>query len=199
MNLVGCATSLPRTKWNDAQHRVFIDPENINTADYARIQHALVNTGKFVVVDRAQALRAVKKEQERLHREESDRFEDKEKFAWYGKLYGVGSIIVANVQCKREASFWNNQNQVKVCLQRLAVIHANTGQIMASVENTNSEAYTFDLEYIAPDWEGTVEKLVDNFPKNFEVRGPDKELEIYKDVSKEEAQRQREIASKKVE
>ncbi len=73
MNLVGCATSLPRTKWNDAQHRVFIDPENINTADYARIQHALVNTGKFVVVDRAQALRAVKREQERLHREEKGR------------------------------------------------------------------------------------------------------------------------------
>ena len=192
----GCA-GLPRNRFTDPQSRVFIDPQSIDANNYARIQNALVNNGKFVVVDRAQAFNAVKREQNTTQREQNSRFDDKEKWAWIGKLYGVGAIVVANNQCRRETSFWNHDRSNLVCLQRLALINANTGQVMVSVENTNSADYTFDLQYIVPDWVDTVEKMVDNYPKEFETRGYDKGLELYQDISKEHAQRQRELATQK--
>src|SRR5665647_827111 len=96
-----------RTKWTDKSMRVMIDPDSIDEENYVQIQSALVRSGKFTVVDRARGMQAAEKEQERLHRNNSDRFEDKEKWAHWGKMYGVGSIIVPHVQCTKENSFMN--------------------------------------------------------------------------------------------
>ena len=89
---VGCASTTPRDKWSDKNLRVMIDPDSVDAKDYVRIQQAFFKSDKFFVVDRNKGFKAVKKEQNRLHREEVDRYEDREKWAHWGKLYGVCGI-----------------------------------------------------------------------------------------------------------
>lgn len=190
----GCSST--RTKWNDPQMRTMIDSDSISSDHYVRIAQALVETGKFSVVDRASGLRAIKKEQNVVHRLQPERYMDKEKWAHWGKLYSVGSIIVPHVQCRTESSFWNREKAERVCQQSLMVVHANTGEIMLMVDGKNSAPLSYDLTWIAPDWNDVVEKLADKYPADWEKRYPEEKLRLYQGVSEEEAKKQkREIAS----
>ena len=188
---VGCS-SAPRTKWTDPGMRVFIDPESVTAENFVRIQQALVKTRKFVVIDRGAGFNAVTKEQERLHRNQSDRFLDKEKFAHWGKLYGVRSIVVAHAQCENRQSFWNSNMTKILCAQYLSLVDANTGEVLVAVEGENSGDASLTHTVITPDWEETVEKLVAEYPKKFETEYYTKSITDYQDVSKEEAIRQKE-------
>lgn len=190
--VTGCAGKTPRTKWTDKTMRIAIDPASIDADNYVRIQQALVESGKWVVVDRAMAFNAIKHEQERLHRTDSDRFEDREKYALWGKMLGVGGVIVAHAQCSRKGSFWTEGHYAH-CQQFLSIVDSNTGEVIATAEDqqdgSNSE------EEIAPPWDDAVAKLNSNYPKNYELNKNHQILETYKDVAKEEAIRQREIVT----
>lgn len=194
LSLVGCA-STPRNKWTDPVLRVLLDPDSIGIEDYVRIQNALVNNGRLIVVDRGMGLKAIKKEQDNLHRHDIDRYSDPEKWALYGKLYGVGSVIVAHIQCKRGSSFWNSQNVRINCIQYLAMIHANTGQVLAAVEGEASETISNDMTYLATDWNDTVDALVDKLPKGWEEHFYAGPAAVYRDVAREAALREREKVS----
>lgn len=189
--LVGVGCSSTRTKWSDPQMRVMIDPVGIEPEQYARIQHGLVLTEKFMVVDRGQGIRAIKKEQESLHRDEADRYEDKEKWAHWGKLYGVGAVIVANVQCRTEKNFWHQDRVERRCLQSLRMYHANTGEVMVSVEGENSAPLAYDMTFIVPDWEDTAEKLANKYPSDWETRYYNDNVRLYQEISKESAIRRK--------
>lgn len=190
--LTGCATA--RTKWTDKTMRVMIDPEGIDADHYVRIQQALVESGKWVVVDRSQGYNAIQKEQEREHRNQTDRFLDREKFAHWGKLYGVGGIVVAHAQCQVRDGWLFKHNYPK-CQQYLAIVDSNSGEVISAVKD-EVEGGSYDYE-LAPSWDDIVAKLNAAFPGHFEPNRDEKPLRDYKDLSKEEATRQKEIVAGK--
>lgn len=181
----GCS-SMPRTKWTDARMRVMIDPDSIDAANYVRISQALVASGKWIVVDRGAGFQALKKEQEGEHVQNPDRFLDREKFAHYGKLYGVGAVVIGHTQCVTKNSFLI-RGQYASCQQDIAIINSNTGEIMATAEG--SENTDRGEQDIAPSWSDTVAKLNDAYPKYFEKNKDEQPLEDYKQLSEEESKR----------
>lgn len=189
--ITGCATA--RTKWTDKTMRVMINPEGIDAKHYVKIQQALVASGKWIVVDRGEAYNAIEKEQEREHRTQTDRFLDREKFAHWGKLYGVGGIVVAHAQCMTKSGWF--KHSYPYCHQYLAIVDSNTGEVITTAEDTaEGSAYEHTL---APDWDDVVAKLNDSFPSHFEPNKDEKSLRDYKELSQEESTRQREFAGKK--
>lgn len=190
--LVGCS-SHPRTKWTDPAMRIMIDGDGLSARDYVRIVHALQSSGKWFVVDRRDGLRAIFKEQKMIHRDHPDKFKDEEKYSMWGRLYGVGAVIIGHVQCHREPGFWFGSNSSK-CVQNLAIISANSGQVIATAEGTNDDA-EIDREgdiRIASDWTETVGQLNDNFPQNFNPLQYDKNMLNFRAEAKEEAIRAKE-------
>lgn len=184
--MTACA-STPRTKWTDKTMRVMIDPDSIAAEHHVLIQRALVESGKWFVVDRSKGFKAIKTEQERLHRTEEDRYADKEKWAHWGKLYGVGGIVVASAQCRKEQGMilggW-----YQVCRQFLSIVDSNTGEVITAIEN---KAESDEVDFY-PQWDDAVAKLNNAYPENFKPTQPSKQIEFYKELSAEEAQRQRE-------
>lgn len=172
----GCATE--RTKYSDKNLRVAIDNESIDYQQYVSLEHSLVSSENFIVVDRSSGLKAVEREQERLHQDQPDRFADREKFAHWGKLYGVGAVIVANVQCADKPSFWNQQVYKQHCQQFLTMFDANTGEAIISVKDEPSG----DRQETLP-WTNAVEKLVEAYPRFFEDHPDHPRLVQYKDES----------------
>lgn len=183
--LAGCAT--PRTKWTDKTMRVMIDPDSIEAEHHVLIQRALVESGKFFVVDRSKGFKAIKSEQERTQRTEEDRYADKQKWSHWGKLYGVGGIVVASAQCKKEQGMifggW-----YKICRQFLSIMDTNTGEVITAIEH---RAESDEVDFYPP-WDEAVAKLNNAYPANFKPSQPSKQIEFYEDLSAEEAQRQRE-------
>lgn len=182
-----CSSPPKRTKFSDKNMRIFISPDNLKVKDYVRLQTAIIKSDVWTVIDRGQGFRAVKKEQERLHRREVDRFEDREKFAKWGKLYGVGAIIVGHTQCRYGKKFWGGSKPYNICYQAINLVDANSGLVIVGVDGEN---YAPMGEQ--PDWEKTVEKLIDIYPKYFTPSKITERLERYKQESKEAAQRQKE-------
>jgi len=194
--VTGCA-STPRTKWTDKAMRVMIDPDSVSEENYVQIQTALVKSGRFTIVDRARGMNAMKKEQERTQRIEEDRYADKEKWSHWGKMYGVGSIIVAHTQCTKEHSTFNRTKLYLDCRQFLSIVDSNTGEVFVAVEGQNDAPSSYDLAYLAPDWNEVVDKLVDAYPKDFKPANYAKEVTQYQDISAVHAANQRdEVAAK---
>lgn len=181
-----CA-SAPRTKWTDKTMRVMIDPDSISADHHVAIQKALVESGKWFVVDRAKGYQALKAEQERLHRDEEDRYADREKYAHWGKMYGVGGIVVAAAQCKKKQGFFFGGWSL-VCKQYLSIVDANTGEVIAAIEEENSS----DSVEIVPTWDDAVAKLNSAYPDAYKAMQTSERIENYKELSAEEAQRARE-------
>jgi hypothetical protein len=194
-----CSTSTPRTKWTDKNMRVMIDPDSIDEENYVQIQQALVSAGNFTIVDRARGMNAMKKEQERTQRVEADRFADKEKWSHWGKMYGVGSIVVGHLQCRKENVLFNRTKMYLDCHQFLSMIDSNTGEVIVAVEGQNEGPASYDLSYIQPDWNKVTEKLMDAYPKEYRANTYSKEVITYQEISSEHAQRQKELVERKKE
>ena len=194
---VGCSSVEKRTKWTDKGKRVLIDPASLSSGDYVAVQTALVKDGAFTVVDRGQAYKAIKGEQERTLRKEEDRFADKEKWSQWGKLYGVGSIVVGHTQCYRAKPFFSRYTTVNRCKQFLSLVDSNTGEVIVAVEGEDEKPMSVEAgSFNEPaDWAETVSKLVEAYPKDYKPQYYSEKLENYRDVSAEEAKRQREISS----
>lgn len=184
-----------RSKYSDPHMRVAVWPVGIDAGNHVRIQQALVATGKFIVVDRGAGLAAIEKEQEALHETQSDRFADAEKFAHWGKLLGVGAVVVAHTQCADKHA-WIVNSMYARCQQFVEIVNSNTGEVMASAEGQEDTAN--NEQELAPSWESTVDRLVDAYPSHYEPNRDTAELVDYKALSKEEATRQKEARAKKV-
>ncbi len=186
--IVGCSSNEKRTRYTDKNMRVMLYPNTISPDHYARIQTALVQSNSFTVIDRSYGLEAIKQEQERIHRNESDRYDDREKFSHWGRLYGVGAVVVAHAQCVNRPNSWRVNELRNYCQQFLNLIDANTGEVVLGVEaENNSELNT------APDWNEAVEKLIQAYPKYFSPEQVSERLERYKEESKERALREKEL------
>ncbi|MGK5085337.1 hypothetical protein WDW37_18785 [Bdellovibrionota bacterium FG-1] len=165
--LVGCSTV--RTKYSDINMRVMIDPDSIDEANYAELTHALVHSNKWTIVDRGAGFKALKREQERQHRGENDRFDNKEKWSHWGKLYGVGSVVVGRADCQTETSSIFKADSYLLCTHYLSIIDTNTGEIISSVkaksegENGSTQARRLPT----PIWDEAVQKLNESYPEHF--------------------------------
>lgn len=191
--LTGCSST--PTKWDSPKFRVLVDPDVIDAHNYVRIEHALINTGKLSVVDRGRGFRAIKKEQERIHKIEPGRYDRREKWAWWAKLYSVRSVIVPAVQCRMQSSFWHRDRVERKCLQSLQLFDANTGEALISIETENSAPLEHDLSYIVPDWEESAEGLVKKLEEQPDRRYFTEEVRLYQDISEEKAIRQEEVGT----
>lgn len=182
--------------------RIFVDPESVSSKDYVAITTELVKQNKFMVIDRSQGFKAVQNEQERLHRYQSDRFSNKEKYALWGKMYGVGAIVVGHSQCYKRKPLINFSSSpyVNSCHQYLSLIDANTGEVIVAVNgkdeqptpgsNWGSESFT------APsDWAGVVADFVEAYPKVYKPEHYSEGMVQYRDIAEQEAIAQEELTN----
>ena len=189
MFFVGCSSAPEkRTKYSDRTKRIMIDPATISPENYARLQTALVQQEMWVVLDRAAGLEAIKKEQETLHRTSTDRYEDRNKFSLWGRLYGVGAVISSHSQCFLKKSWYDPKGEY-YCSQFLNLIDANTGEVILGVEGGE---YT-DGPDAPPDWKVIAGKLAEAYPKEFKRVPTSERMDNYKAESEEAARRQKEI------
>lgn len=176
MAMVGCSSKPVMTKLNSPVMRIAIDSDSIPNDQYIRLQTALAGSGKWIIVDRGDGYRAIKKEQERLHQDEPDRFDTREKYARWGKMYGVGGIVVANLQCERKSKFFSGP--YLQCLQSISLVHANTGEVLASIELSADSEPGWNA---TPAWEDSVDKFNKSIPKQIEHK-EEQALIDYKDM-----------------
>lgn len=180
-----------RTKWTDPVMRVMVDPDGLAARDYARIVNALKESGKWFVVDRRDGLRAIFKEQKMLHRDRADQFKDEEKYSIWGRLYGVGGVVIGHVDCVKKNGWLSNYTR---CKQNLAIVSANSGEVIATAEGENDDAemsYHGDIK-IGSDWTDVVADLNSAFPKNFEKEKYNDDMRMFRQEAQEEAIRQKE-------
>lgn len=194
--LASCSSSVEkRTKFSDKNMRVAIDSSTISANDYIGIQTAIVRENAFAVIDRGQGFSAIKVEQERLHRKESDRFIDKDKWAHWGKMLGVGAVVVGHSQCYRAKKFFSVDMYVNRCKQYLNLVDANTGAVIVAVENEDDQSIAVDAgSFQKPqDWDTVVKRLVDAYPRDYRPVQYSEGLMNYQDLSQDEALRQKEL------
>jgi len=177
--LASCSHVEKRNKWSDKGMRIMIDPESVSERNYIRVTTAIVQSDKWTVVDRRNAYHAIKAEQEREHRQDNDRFDNKEKWAWWGKLYGIGSVVVPFSDCHFTRNVWTMRT-TKRCRLSLTLADANTAEIITSVE-TEEEC----SEYETPSWVAAVERLGEAYPSAFESFKESQRLHDYRKRSEE--------------
>lgn len=191
--MVGCAT--PRTKYTDPVLRVMLDPDSIDQANYARLQKALVVSGKYVVVDRNDGYKAMNKEQDRQYKDSENRISDRERYATWGKQFGVGGIVVGKSQCGPSQRFWSAKGDFD-CTQTLTIVDAKTGEVIASADSLATDAVYFYGELRTPaSWDETVAKLNEAFPTHFEKISKHKNIIEREDEAEQASQNVRDSAS----
>lgn len=176
--LILCSCATKRTRLSDKNMRVMIDPTGISQTDYASIQNALVRSNMWTVLDRDRGLASIKKEQNNLHVYEHNRYARQEKFAHWGKLYGAGSVIVAQSECQNRPNPWNITTLRNYCKLFLSMIDTNTGEVIVS--STVEESAPF---MASPDWSDAVEELADAYPTHFKEEKLHQRLLDYKEES----------------
>lgn len=191
LSAVACSTTAP-TKYNQRVMRIMVDPDSVPQSQYVRLVHALMESGKWTVVDRAQGWEAIKAEQERLHGNIQDRFDNEEKWAMWGKMYGVGGVVVAHAMCEQKGTAITHTPYLG-CQQSLSLVDANTGEIVV-VASGYIEGEVNQL-YVPPSWEWTVDKLNSSFPKDYKAKNYSNELKSYAAEVKKAAEQKRQPAS----
>lgn len=169
LSLAGCSSSPVRkteemTRWKAPEMRIAIYSPRLDGMATAQVQDALQSTGRFWIVSRGQGLEAIFAEQNMTHRDQLDRFEGKEKWAHWGKIHGVGAVILAQDTCSRVSS-WGGQIFMR-CQQSLSMLDATTGELIASAIETVDGGY----DQLSPDWTESVNKLVRHIPRVWEEK-----------------------------
>lgn len=161
--LLGCAT--PRTKWTDPAMRVAVVTDNANS--YVEVQTALMDTGKFFVVDRSSGFQSALSEQDF---NQTERVEVKERFARLGRMFGVGGVIVAHVSCVPHNTFFAGLSAPSVdCTEHLSLISTTTGEVVASSrDEVNTPSDLIWNKAPSPLWSEAVNLLADHMPAYFE-------------------------------
>ena len=158
---LGCSSMPKRTRSSDPVMRIAIDADTLSESSYARLLQAIMDTGKFIVVDRSSGFKAIVQEQE--HQHGTTRFGAHEKYALWGSLYGVGGIFVGTEECMLRDPFIGSKYYE--CLQNLTLINTTTGEVMAA-----SEALSESETRRAASWDDAIDTLVDHYPKRFVVK-----------------------------
>ena len=183
-----CTTTRVRDRFNDPQYRVMVLADRgVPESTYVQVQTALIETNRFFVVDRARGFRAIKAEQNLIHKLEGDRFDDPEKFSWYGKMYSVGALIVPSEQCFPVSGFFIRNKRID-CRQYLTAIDTSTGEVITAVQYLAEGEGPLEK----PTWDEALDKLVKAFPVTWEPKRYDKRMEEFRLATAENARRAKE-------
>ena len=123
--------------------RIMVEPRFIDKAQYARLVDAFVASERWTVVDRRDGFESIRQEQQREHgaleagdSNNPDRFQDNQKWAQWGKFWGVGAVAVAYPDCylkvKRNIPLFGKRQLYKRCDQFISLVDTNTGEVLAS-------------------------------------------------------------------
>lgn len=190
----GCSTTM--NKKNSPEYRVMIDPESIDSGNYANLVSTLQDSNAFYIIDREKGFSAAMREQNMAHMAMKGRFDSKEKWALWKKLWGVGAVIVAKTKCQDRTGFWHATFYER-CNQTLTAVDTSTGLVLAS----HTHVYEGDTaDYKLPqDWTEVVEEFVKKMPKkvdDFEWEGRAKERsEVAQKFDDEIKESKRDLAS----
>jgi len=190
--LTGCGT-LQRTKHTDKRMSLFIDPSNgINSEQYVDLEASFMATEKWYVKERSRGFQAIKKEQQMIHRDDVDMFNDKSKYAWYGEFHSVGAIAIGKVgRCTYTRGFLGVFGEKRSCPMYLKIVDSSTSELIASVKHRQSTDIGTE-----PSWDETVEKLVAAYPEDFKTTPKHEKLRKDEVISEERAVRQKEKLAK---
>lgn len=181
----GCSSVRVRDKWTDPTHRLFISPDGISEENYVAIQASLTEANRFFIVDRSAGFNAIRKEQQMIHQDDTEAFNDADKYSRLGALYSVGAVVVARIKCVNVHGVFGYFNQ---CKQYLSAIDSSTGLVIASVAG-ESEGSEMDG---TPPWDNTVDKFCRAFPTSWEPFQYDKGMQDFRAANVEHAIRQKE-------
>jgi len=178
----GCATS--RTRYSDAQMRIAIDARSIDKKHHDKLLTA-VKSGEreWQVIDRAAGFRFTIEEQDREHgKKTADRFLAEDKYAHWGKLYGVGAVLIASAECQDQKGLFNSRYMR--CDQHLRLVSTRTGEVIIAVSYTEDgpTARTYH-KLRSPEWNEIVEKMNEVYPEKFETNEINDELKEYRTES----------------
>jgi hypothetical protein len=164
-----------------------VDPDSIEQNHLIAVQHALVASHEWFVVDRSDAFAAAVKEQNLEHGAESEeRFSDPEKWSHMAKLFGIRGVIIAKAQCSIDRNWLGRESPI--CHQYLSLVDANTAVVVASVESVSvGEEGHYS---VSPPWTKVVSDLYSEFRKYYEANPAyAKEVREYQARSIEEAKK----------
>lgn len=202
----GCSSEVKRTKLSDPTLTIILDDNGLQPNDYNAIQEALFATGKFNILDRFKAFEAIKREQQREHRTDIDRFTDSNKYAQWGRFIGAGGVITASYECKGTESSQNiiyfaahlstlGMFDKVICTEFIQLTDTSTGQVVASVKYDGKKGQNGVL-----DWADATNRLVDQYPESFVQLEKHQKLIDYEVESARiaEQQRQKQLESQKL-
>lgn len=199
--VMGCSSTPQITKWTSPDLRVAVDPMGIDSENYIRIESALVKTKRFFVVDRGAGFKAAVREQDHTHGvsysgyEDNigkfNRYGDSDRYAKFGRLFGVGSIIVASTRCDKKRDWW--KGAYMDCSQHLALINSSTGEVVAAVSGKADDAEDFyDTWNVAASWDNTVAALIEQIPEDYTPSQYSDRMRLIRSSIREDSIRRRE-------
>ena len=192
---MGCSSAPKINKWTSPVYRLFIVPDGISSENYVRLQNALVESNRFFIVDRNNGFNAVIGEQNLERISAPTRFDNREKYSRLGRLYGAGSLIIANAACHPHSNW---VSMVIRCQLNLSLISTMTGEVVATAEDTaDDENGLYEITYRGelvkgnPSWIGAVNKLNENIPKNLGQKIEyDEKMLNFREANREESIRE---------
>lgn len=134
--------------------RVAID-EQIDETTARQVQTALLASGFYEVAERSSGWNALRREQDRQHRSiESVRFANtKERYAIFGEVYGVGSMISCHEVCITKYNIFSGQYRAH-CTQFVSLVSTTTSKVIAAVRD---EQIHDDIDI--SNWDNSIIKL----------------------------------------
>lgn len=178
-----CSHTEYRTKFSDAQMQVGIDPGTMDVEHYTALQESFLKDGRFLIIDRFKALQVLKDEQHVENRgNERERFDPGLRYAEWGKLHGLGSVVIPSWSCIKLEKTLFIFGSSSTCTLRLSIVNAATGQVVAIANDVISGGKGDPVS-----WDNAVEKLGDNYPKIFEDDKRTKRLIEYQNQLRQES------------
>ena len=166
--LAACSSkpvTTPLARENHPLLRVIVD-DRVSSVVYNQVTVALMQSGRYEVLERQAGYAASVRETDRVFKNEPDKFDPEEKWLWYSKYRGGRGLIIPSMECVTRYNNWNGDYR-RSCKQFISLVDGMTSRVIAAVsdEQTSSEQTT-------PEWTTIVEKLNESLPEHVE------ELEI---------------------
>lgn len=171
--------TMERNKWSDKNMRISVQPHvnGCDEVDTADIQAQLMKQNKWTIVDRQAGYRSAFGEQDLVHLQKADRFANNYKYSHFGKMSGVGSIVIPKCYCGRDLYGGDT-----MCDIGLSLVDASTGEVIIAVGGEYRRHYGRSIN-----WEDLVEEFTERYPRKFEGDQEYKSLKDYQAETRENA------------
>lgn len=128
--------------------KVFVSPTNLTQIEYQSIVTGLMRSGRFLIVDRSEALSAGENE-----KNYQDSAEMGYKLTKRAKIEGAGGVIVASQACTKVIGF---TEVYRVCNQNLSLYDISSSRLIYADEG--------EFEGQSVNWKRTTKAFASNIP-----------------------------------